>query len=157
MNGDIGTIDENGVFKAGDKTASGTITVQYGNVQDTMNVQVGRMPSILETFENGIDHWTASGARYNSVSIRQTTYPEPVRFDNHALQLNYDFIGTIGTSGAYAYPKEDIEIDGYPETIGMWVYGDGAGHWLRAQMKDGNNNAFPIDFTKIWIGRAGSM
>ncbi|PAQ13805.1 hypothetical protein CD798_13335 [Bacillaceae bacterium SAOS 7] len=152
--GDIGTIDQTGTFKAADKIGSGTITVQYGNVSDTMDVQIGKMPVILETFENGLDHWTASGARYNSVSIQQTTYPEPARFGNHALQLNYDFIGTIGTSGAYAYPKEDIEIDGYPEKIGMWVYGDGTGHWLRAQLRDGNNNAFALDFTYSmdWTG-----
>lgn len=147
VEGDIGTVDKQGIFKAADKTGNGTITVKHGEVTDTINIQVGKMPIILEDFENGIDHWTTSGARYNSVSIRQTTYPEPVRFDNHALQLDYDFIGTIGTSGAYAYPKENITIDGYPDTIGMWVYGDRSGHWLRAQLRDGKNNAFPIDFT----------
>lgn len=154
VTGDIGSVDENGVFTAADSTGSGTITVRYGDVSDTMDIQVGKMPVILETFEDGLDHWTSSGARYNSVSIRQTTYPEPARFGNHALELNYDFIGTIGTSGAYAHTKEDIEIEGYPEKIGMWVYGDGAGHWLRAQLRDGGNNAFALDFASEmdWTG-----
>ncbi|PWW20068.1 purple acid phosphatase-like protein [Cytobacillus oceanisediminis] len=144
--GDIGSVDKNGVFKASRETAEGSITVRYGDKSDTINIQVGKMPVILETFENGLDQWTFSGARYQSVAIRQTTYPEPARFGNHALELKYDFTGTIGTSGAYAYPKEDIIIEDYPETIGMWVYGDGNGHWLRSQLRDGNNNAFPIDF-----------
>lgn len=154
VTGDIGSVNGNGVFTAADTTGSGTITVSYGDVSDTMDIQVGKMPVILETFEDGLDHWTSSGARYNSVSIRQTTYPEPARFGNHALELNYDFIGTIGTSGAYAHTKEDIEIEGYPEKIGMWVYGDGAGHWLRAQIRDGGNNAFALDFASEmdWTG-----
>ncbi|RSK54677.1 hypothetical protein EJA13_05205 [Bacillus canaveralius] len=146
ITGDIGIINEDGTFKAADKTGTGTIKVSYGDKSDTMNIQVGKMPVILETFENGLEHWVASGARYQSLSIRQTTYPEPARFGNHALQLNYDFTGTIGTSGAYAHTKEDIIIEDYPEKIGMWVYGDGNGHWLRSQLRDGNNNAFPIDF-----------
>ncbi|WP_198508533.1 phosphodiester glycosidase family protein [Bacillus xiapuensis] len=152
--GNIGSIDRHGVFQAADQMVSGTITVQYGGVSDTMDVQVGKLPVVLETFEEGLDQWTSSGARYNSATIRQTTYPEPARFGNHALQLDYDFTGTIGTSGAYAHTKEDIEIEGYPEKIGMWVYGDGAGHWLRAQMRDSNGNAFALDFTPAmdWKG-----
>ncbi|WP_230128819.1 phosphodiester glycosidase family protein [Bacillus sp. CECT 9360] len=146
ITGDIGTIDSDGTFKTANKTASGSITVSYGDKSDTMNIQVGKLPVILETFENGLDHWVSSGSRYQSLSMRQTTYPEPARFGNHALELKYDFTGTIGTSGAYAHPKEDIVLEDYPETIGMWVYGDGNGHWLRSQLRDGNNNAFPIDF-----------
>nr|WP_309098518.1 phosphodiester glycosidase family protein [Fredinandcohnia onubensis] len=150
----IGSVDENGYFTATDKSAIGTVTVSYGDVTDTITIEVGKMPIIVEDFENGIDHWTKSGARYNTVNIRQTTYPEPARFGDHALQLDYDFIGTQGTSGAYAYPKTDIELEGYPETIGMWVYGDGKRHWLRAQLKDADGNAFPVDFVNEvdWVG-----
>lgn len=107
---------------------------------------------ILEDFENGIDHWQASGARYQSVSIALTS--AKARFGQHSLQLNYDFTETIGASGAYAYPKEPIILEDYPKAIGMWVYGDGKGHWLRSQLRDGNGNPFPVDFVKKidWIG-----
>ncbi|MBD1379366.1 phosphodiester glycosidase family protein [Metabacillus arenae] len=154
VSGNIGEIDDNGKFKAGNQTGNGTITVKYGEVTDTIEIQVGKMPIILEDFEENFQNWTYSGARYKSISIRQTTYPEPARFDNHSLQLNYDFSGTIGTSGAYAHRKQPIEIEDYPEAIGMWVYGDGKGHWLRAQMRDGNGSAFPIDFAAKmdWTG-----
>lgn len=113
-----------------------------------------KAPIILEDFENGITDWRASGARYNTLNIRQTTYPEPARFGNHALQLDYDFTGTKGTSGAYAWTVDGIILKGYPEAIGMWVYGDGNGHWIRAQLKDGDNKAFSIDFAlkADWTG-----
>ncbi|MRX72676.1 hypothetical protein GJU40_11005 [Bacillus lacus] len=153
IEGSIGKI-ENGVFTASKESGQGSITVSYGEVSDTMNVRVGKMPVILEDFEENFSKWTFTGARYNSIAIRQTTYPEPARFGNHSLQLDYDFTGQIGTSGAYAHPREPIAIDDYPESIGMWVYGDGKGHWLRAQLRDGNNSAFPIDFAAAmnWTG-----
>ncbi|ART78236.1 hypothetical protein B4U37_20265 [Sutcliffiella horikoshii] len=154
IEGNIGHIDDQGVFHASEESAQGKITVSYKNVSDTMDVQVGKLPTILETFEDGIDHWTFSGARYNSISINQTTYPEPARFGNHALELNYDFTGTIGTSGAYAHARTPIELEDYPEAIGMWVYGDGKGHWLRAQLRDGNNSPIALDFARNmdWTG-----
>ncbi|WP_404459838.1 phosphodiester glycosidase family protein [Sutcliffiella horikoshii] len=154
IEGNIGHVDEQGVFHASEESAQGTITVTYKNVSDTMDVQVGKLPIILDTFEDGIDHWTFSGARYNSISINQTTYPEPARFGDHALQLNYDFTGTVGTSGAYAHPRTPIELEDYPEAIGMWVYGDGKGHWLRAQLRDGNNSPIALDFARNmdWTG-----
>lgn len=152
--GEIGTINEKGEFHATDGIAKGKVIVSYGNQTAEMIIEVGKEPIILEDFENGIDHWTTSGARYTSIKMAQTSSPEPVRFGNHSLQLDYDFTETEGTSGAYAYPKEDIEIEGYPKTIGMWVYGDGMGHWLRAQLRDGDNKAFAIDFdTNVsWTG-----
>ncbi|KZZ84159.1 hypothetical protein AS29_013285 [Bacillus sp. SJS] len=154
IEGNIGTVDKNGIFKASSQAASGKITVQYGGITDTMDIQVGKLPIILADFEKDFANWTYSGARFNSISIKQTTYPEPARFGEHSLQLNYDFSGTTGTSGAYAHPKQPITIEDYPESIGMWVYGDGKNHWLRSQMRDGNNSAFALDFaTKMdWTG-----
>lgn len=149
VEGDIGTIDNEGVFTAADRTGSGTITVSYGSVEATVKVEVGKEPVILEDFENGIDHWYVHGARYTSIDMSLATAPaDPVRFGNHAMRLDYDFTGQQGTSGVYASPYERIEVEGYPERIGMWVYGDGNNQWLRAQMRDGDNNWFPVNFTE---------
>ncbi len=142
--GDIGTIDEKGNFKATDGTASGVIKVSFGDLVEEIKVDVGKPPVILEDFEDGIAGWSQSGARYNSMNISAAT--DPVRFGEKSLRIDYDFIGQKGTSGAYAWPTQDIIIEGYPDKIGMWFYGAGDGHWIRAQMRDGNNAAFPIDF-----------
>ncbi|WP_213522533.1 fibronectin type III domain-containing protein [Paenibacillus sp. J31TS4] len=104
-------------------------------------------PIVLADFENGIQGWSKDGARYTSVSISAETDPDIVRFGSKSLKLEYDFTGQLGTSGAYALPDEDIVIDGYPEKIGMWFYGANDDHWIRAQLKDGEDKAFPIDFT----------
>lgn len=39
------------------------------------------------------------------------------------------------------------ELPGYPRRIGVWVFGDGQGHWLRAQLRDGSGAFFWIDLT----------
>jgi hypothetical protein len=144
VEGDIGTIDDKGNFKATDGTASGVIKVSFGDLVEEIKVDVGKPPVILENFEDGIAGWSQSGARYNSMNISAAT--DPVRFGEKSLRIDYDFIGQKGTSGAYAWPTQDIIIEGYPDKIGMWFYGAGDGHWIRAQMRDGNNAAFPIDF-----------
>ncbi len=100
---------------------------------------------VLEDFENGLGNWTVSGARHNQVDLSISN--DIVRFGNGALKLDYDFIGTQGTSGIYASSGEKIEIPGNPQKIGMWVYGDGHKHWLRQQLTDANGVNFNIDYT----------
>jgi len=151
--GEIGTIDSNGLFKATDKSgATGEIRVSFGDVSTSYKVNVGLPPVILEDFETNLDRYLpSSGAAYNSMSIELETNQDFVRSGNSSLKLTYDFIGTQGTSGAYLNVKsvaDRLEIPGYPEKIGMWVYGDAEGHWLRAQLRDGANAAVPINFTE---------
>jgi DNA/RNA endonuclease YhcR with UshA esterase domain len=147
VQGNVGTIDEFGHFTASSTAANGTIVVSIGDVVQEVNVDIGKPPIILEDFEDGIAGWTKSGARFKSIDIFAASEPEPVRFGTTSLRLDYDFTGQRGTSGAYAQPVDDISIEGYPEKIGMWLYGANDGHWVRAQLRDGNNSAFPVDFT----------
>ncbi len=147
VEGEIGTIDSKGNFKAVEGAASGVINVRYGELVQEIKVDIGKPPIILEDFEDGIEGWTKSGARYNSIAISANKPGDPIRFGQGSLRLDYDFTGQKGTSGAYAYPVNDIEIEGYPEKIGLWFYGANDGHWLRAQLRDGSGSAFPVDFT----------
>ena len=41
VSGGIGTVDENGVFTAGDTMANGTLTCSYGGVQCAIPVSIG--------------------------------------------------------------------------------------------------------------------
>ncbi len=110
-----------------------------------MDVEVDAPYIVLEDFEEGISSWKVTGARYNTINASISN--EVVRFGNNALKLDYDFIGTQGTSGVYASKDTEIDIPGTPEKIGMWVYGDGNKHWLRQQVTDANGQSFNIDFT----------
>lgn len=150
VEGDIGTVDEKGVFHATNEGGkSGTIIVSYKGIETSMQVNVGVPPVVLEEFDS-IEKYKASGASNNSVSVELNTDPDFIRSGDGSIKLSYDFIGKTGTSGAYVSSNsktDNIQIPGYPEKIGMWVFGDGKGHWLRAQVRDGNYAAFNIDFT----------
>ncbi|MDP4170906.1 MAG: phosphodiester glycosidase family protein [Bacillota bacterium] len=152
IDGDIGTI-ENGVFKAGSTDGSGTITVSYGSLSAQLQVLVGNPGSIVvEGFESVQNKWNVSGSRYQTIlSVPETHY---VKAGSRSLKIAYDFSGTKGTSGVYASPLKPIALPGVPVKIGMWVYGDGKGHWLRSQLKDASNRDIMLDFTKSldWIG-----
>ncbi|WP_152395921.1 phosphodiester glycosidase family protein [Paenibacillus guangzhouensis] len=157
IEGPIGSIDQNGVFTAtNDTEQSGKIIVKYNNVVTSMDVKVGLPPVVLEDFENGTGKYqTESGARYKSVKLSEETDEDFVRLGNKSAKLEYDFTETIGTSGAYIAAKDldsNIKIPGYPEKIGVWVYGDGKKHWLRGQIRDGNGAAVGIDYVDQSIG-----
>ncbi|WML46847.1 phosphodiester glycosidase family protein [Neobacillus sp. PS3-34] len=148
----IGTI-ENGVFKAGNTDGSGIITVSYGAVSAQLQVIVGNPGSIVvENFENTLSSYKASGARYTSILV--STEKNYIKDGSRSLKVAYDFSGTTGTSGVYATPAKPIAIPGAPVKIGMWVYGDGKGHWLRSQLTDAVGKEIQLDFTKNlnWLG-----
>ncbi|MGF9915584.1 phosphodiester glycosidase family protein [Paenibacillus ehimensis] len=157
VEGPIGSIDADGMFTATNATEqSGKIFVKYNNVEASMDVKVGLPPVVLEDFENGTGKYlTESGARYKTVKISEETNEDFVRLGNKAAKLEYDFTETIGTSGAYITAKDlesNIQIPGYPEKIGLWVYGDGKKHWLRGQIRDGNGSAVGIDYVDQTVG-----
>ncbi|SDE23954.1 S-layer homology domain-containing protein [Paenibacillus sp. UNCCL117] len=156
VEGPIGTIDGSGTFTATTETEkSGKIFVRYGDVETSMEVNVGLPPVILEDFEGGLDRYLASaGDRVVLSKVSVETDEEFVRFGKQALKLEYDFTGQPSTSGAYLKTKtlgDAIVLPGYPEKISMWVYGDGRKHWLRAQLRD-KKGVIPLDFVDQTTG-----
>ncbi|MCM3403657.1 phosphodiester glycosidase family protein [Cytobacillus oceanisediminis] len=148
----LGTV-ENGIFKASGKDGIGKITISHGKVSAEIKVITGNPgPVIIEDFEGDISGWQVSGARYESVKVSpESVY---VKEGKRSLKVAYNFIGTTGTSGVYASKKEPIPVMGAPKKIGMWVYGDNKGHWLRSQLKDAAGKEIQLDFTKNldWTG-----
>lgn len=175
----LGTIDSNGTFTSGNNVnITGTINVSYGNYTKKINVEVGKLPVVIEDFEKTALYpaagaaWTVSGVRHTSVNGEIIANDsEHVKSGNKALKLSYDFTGREdGTAGAYvqrlntlsptALPskQEDmIKIEGYPTAIGMWVYGDNSRNWLRGQLRDANNNIIALDFTSDYDGTKGGI
>jgi exopolysaccharide biosynthesis protein len=152
VSGNVGTV-ENGIFKAGKLDGEGTVKVSYGSVVTEFHVIVGNPGTIvLEDFEGSLSSWKSSGSRYQSIQV--SAEKNYVKEGKQSLKVAYDFTGMTGTSGVYASPSTAINIPGTPVKIGMWVYGDGKGHWLRSQLQDSNNNSVQIDFTKNldWVG-----
>lgn len=71
-----------------------------------------------------------------------------------ALRLDYDFTTTDATRAVYARCEERIALPGEPQSLGVWVDGDGQGAWLRGVVYDAAGVAHRLDFTYSvdWTG-----
>ncbi len=157
--GDIGTVDENGVLTAGaTPNTTGKVIATFGAATGEVGVLVNIEPVVLDNFDSGIANWNKSAVNVpaGNVSIAWAQSPgQPVRFGQGSMQMNYDFSGTTGTVGAYAgytgsTPSQVSEA--YPTGVGVWVYGDGKGAWLRALLRDADNKTVYLDFTNSTDG-----
>jgi hypothetical protein len=152
IKGNIGTINQNGLFTAAaDSGLTGTIVATYGAKRCEIQVSVGRLPVVVEDFEDGTTGWVATGTSipHGSVTISEETNEDYVMFGKKSLKFKYNMVGgQSGTAGCYLQSNPPIKIDGYPTAIGLWVYGDGQGHWLRGMLKDGTGATFDVDFTE---------
>ncbi|MCL6584930.1 MAG: phosphodiester glycosidase family protein [Anoxybacillus sp.] len=148
----LGTM-ENGVFRAGNKKGTGTLTVRLGSKTATIPITVGIPETVLlDDFEKNSLSWLTLGANYTFANALLTK--EVVKNGKQALQIDYDFSGKTGVSGVYVVAQTAIKLKGHPTKIGMWVYGDANGHWLRAQVKDNSGKRYWLDFAKSvdWTG-----
>lgn len=154
VEGNIGTISSDGTFSA-TAPGKGTLTVRLGNAAKSFPIEVLALP------ENSMIHGFNHSSVWEPKSVRAKT---TLRFDGakapkkegaNALSLQYDFTGTTGTSASYAV-TDQLKMNVRPERIGLWVYGDGAKHWLRAVVQDGTGNDHTINFTEQggldWVG-----
>jgi hypothetical protein len=72
-----------------------------------------------------------------------------VKEGRKSLKLDYDFTKMTDQSIAFVNfgdEKEGLTLEGKPEAIGMWVYGDGKEHWLRCRIKDANGTESKLTF-----------
>lgn len=67
--------------------------------------------------------------------------------------VSYRFEGTEKTRAAYLIPRSPLPVPGEPVALGLWVYGDGKGPWVRAKVVDSSGKSFPVDFPRAdWLG-----
>lgn len=150
----MGTIDEAGVLHTGDQNVTGMITARHKgtNLSAQMKVSVGKLPEVLFDFEDTMGTWKTSTANRGEKGVLGLAkYPEPVRFGNQSLKLDFDFTSSqVGTTlGVYAGPGVNKEVNDNPTGIGMWVYGtpESQGYWLRMLVVDGDNKNQTINLT----------
>lgn len=150
--GGTGAIDSTGLFTAGDKVKEGKITATVGDKSAGVKVYTGRPPVVLEDFED-ISDWGGSQLKATA-AFGITGGQEPVLngFASGKLVYNFKAGGTTagkpatGTSAAYALRKVRLSLEGRPLRLGLWVYGDGKQHWLRAVYYDGKGKKRYLDF-----------
>ncbi|MEQ2442076.1 phosphodiester glycosidase family protein [Pseudoflavonifractor intestinihominis] len=123
----VGTVDANGVITAGDKTASGSLTVSAGGTTVTIPVTVAGHVKILETFEKSI----ASVGGTAAVQLSQETASDYVHSGSASLRVAYD-AKTAGTASL----TTTLTIAEGEKRLNLWIYGDGSGNSLTATIAD---------------------
>lgn len=147
VEGNVGTIS--GTTFTATAQGQGKIVGEYNGVrveQSIKVVDVGAQPILLDSFDS-VSGWTSTAAKAKA-TVSNSLSTEPIRQGSSSLKLTYDFTTSdTGTKAAYAVAKTPISIVGHPHNIGIWVYGDGAEHWLRGMLIDGTGTKHTIDFT----------
>ena len=119
----VGAVTPDGVFTAGEATASGSLTLTAGTASLTIPVKVTGHILRLEGFEGEDSPFQSSDA----VTAVLSDDLSHVRAGRRSLKLDYDLTaGAAGTSAALSLPAGE-------RYVGAWVYGDGSGNALEAQ------------------------
>ena len=154
VKGGIGIMESAGAFLASVREGKGEVVAEYRGVQASIQIQVGKPHLLITGFEHLDDLKSSYEATVpGSVTLTKAARPKPVRFGTFSGKLTYDFTGQTGSSRASVhFLDQDGEIgkviEGRPIRFGLWVYGDGGGHWLRLGIRDAHGHPISLSLTE---------
>ena len=128
LEGDIGTIDQNGLFQA-TALGTGTITVSAGTRSAAIDVTVSTQHlETLEDFEGETTILRGSGEHASFSLNRDGNY---VRFGRASGKLEYDLTGDAQGTARWNATSQPATMDARYTGLNLWVYGDGSGNTLQ--------------------------
>lgn len=90
VTGNAGTITQDGVFTASKTTgASGNIVISHNGFSVSIPVRVGKMPSILEDYEDDVTYYATADTQDISARAQVTHSLDQVRYGSGALSMTY--------------------------------------------------------------------
>ncbi len=141
--GEMGDISATGTFTA-TQPGQGYVIATYRSVAGSTAVSVGiPTEAILDDFGD-LSNWSLTGVRVNLSECSISLDSSVVVSAPSSGKLHYS-LQTGGTSALYL--ECSIVISGTPDAIGVHVYGDGRGHWLRGEFEDADEEKFLVNFT----------
>ena len=144
VSGDVGTVDENGVFSA-TTPGTGSLTVSAGGKSVTIPVSVTQLPLLtVEDFEN--EQIAFSSGTYLNVS--RTNASDYVQRGRYAGKLDYTLPEDTGWF-ATAYGSGFSNLEKSYTALNLWVYGDGSGNQLSLLYTDGTMNGLRLPVTLL--------
>ncbi|MBM7570264.1 phosphodiester glycosidase family protein [Aquibacillus albus] len=122
------------------------VSAELGGKKATMKLYLNPTSLLMEDFEN-VKDWEAKGTNA-STSVSDSKGFEPAAVGDGSLKLVYNYHTGTGTAANYITPNNPIPVQGIPEYIGMWVYGDSNKGWLRGKLIDSNGKEHYLNFTE---------
>lgn len=154
VNGEIGSVT-GGKFTAANAPAVGELQVKIDSTVANVKVSLGSKEKPLYDFE------TPRNLKFRGYPMGQTlggfrltNVNEPTYRGNGSARLEYDFTKTTKTRAGYGNFEDGLTIPGEPMGLGLWVFGNDNGHWLRARIVDAGGTEKLVDFAKSvdWSG-----
>ncbi|MGI6182056.1 MAG: phosphodiester glycosidase family protein, partial [Agathobaculum sp.] len=143
ISGDIGTVDNRGVFTAGKTMASGTLTCSYGNTVKSISVNVGMGdPQSARTaadFEAGQPCAATAGITLSRVS----DYASVAR-GTGSLQASYDAAKVV--TGTITLPATDVSD---MKHLTLWARSQGTQSTLTAVFADNEGNELTAPLSAV--------
>lgn len=148
VEGGVGTISESGFFTA-TESGEGLIVAQYDTITGSVPVTVGISTSVLVDDFSSVSGFTLTGLVVDMGQCSLTTDDSLFISPPSSGKLSYK-LTTGGTSALYM--NCNIPVSGHPDKVGIHVYGDGNGHWLRGEFENSTGQKFLINFTEATPG-----
>ena len=143
LEGDIGTIDQNGLFQA-EALGTGRITVSAGDQSASIDVTVAvRHLEVLEDFEGGSTIFRGSGEHADFSLSRDGNY---VRMGRASGRLAYDL--TEGPARWYATAQPAV-LDAPYTGLTLWVDSNGSGNALSLLYSVGEGEVQSLPLTTL--------
>ena len=115
----------------------------YQSVAGSTAVFVGISSDVVIDDFTTLSNWLLSGVRVNLSESRFQTDNSLFISSPSSGKLEYS-LEMGGTSALYL--NCSFPISGSPEAIGIYVCGDGKGHWLRSELNDVDGEKFLLNF-----------
>jgi uncharacterized protein YigE (DUF2233 family) len=146
VSGDVGTIDQSGIFTAG-APGSGSITVSAGGKSVTIPVTVSTLAlKTVEDFEGTSTIFRGSGAGMD-FSLNHTA--DLVKLGRGSGKVDYTLSDSLDYKAQWhAAAQTDIASQVYT-SLNLWVYGDGSGNLLRLLYSDGTSGTLTADVATL--------
>jgi len=141
--GTMGEISAQGVFTA-TQPGEGYILASYQAVVGSVAVSVGVPTDVILDDFGDLSNWSLTGTLVDLSECSLVIDSAQAVSPPSSAKLHYS-LQTGGTSALYM--NCSLPISGTPDAIGVHVYGDGRGHWLRGELEDVDEEKFLVDFT----------
>lgn len=146
---------------AGSQVGKTSLTISYDGLRTTVPVNIGAFEQPWLTFDNqpSMFHtaYPESLNTHGSFTAVTAGGSDPVFRTKKSAKLIYNFAGAPENDVRIAYGRlgaKPEEMPGKPFGMGLWVYGDGSNHWLRAEVIDAKGKVHYVDLAKQinWTG-----
>jgi len=122
LDGNAGSISEDGFFTASPQRGSGTLTVRAGSFAVSLPVRVESSVFTLADFENDFSDILGDG---DTASATAETRADRVQRGHRSLRAAYDL-----TSAGRSVVPASLALPAAATHLSAWVYGDGSGNTL---------------------------